>query len=877
MTTPRTSTLALVACAVLASTAAPATGQTVYTWNNTGADWSAAGSWSPAGPPPSGDYAEFNTLGTFGAAAVNNPTWASSPAAYGRLTLAPTAQLGGWTFASGGTLSQFQVRAFGPVTHTFSGPVLQDVGNGLNLEVGHGATLALGGTSTATTVNRGDLYGGTLRLDNSTTNIADRFNLIPDQFDPARFFSHGGTIDFIGHADGSTESIRVTIATGTSRINVEHTSTTAPTVLTLAALGRQLYGAVNFTNTGPAGTLGAAGSNPRVMISGQSAGFIRPWATAGSEFAFYNTTNGVRAAVSGPGGDYAQTYTTAIGTNLAPGEYGALDHDAGTPNITWTGAAGAGTGSYLRIRPGADNQSLTFALAAGNNINLGAIVLAGSRDYTITRNTSNGNTGMSLTGTGGIDHRNITVLDRNATLTLNIPIAFAAGGDVVKYGDGILDLTADMSGAGFIGGTASQTNLYVSGGVLRVNVGPNGSLPAASGQSVRFRGGVLEIAGGDLNGTAADFTRPIGTGAGTVNWNVTGERGSGGFSAFGSDATVNIGGAGAALNWNSTIGFVFEGQALLFGSVRSNATLTWVNPISLGGGLGDPHALREIRVTRGAGNLADFTRITGVITGGPNTDFVKTGNGVLELVAVNTLQGNVLVHGGTLVVAGGGSLGDPNSGRPGNVAVGRGAVLAGAGSIHLEFGKSVFVNPGGAIRGGSPVTALVSEHTGTLTVNTHVTLFSTATDNGTIQVEAHKTGPGTAAASRIVLSDFRNLSLEPGAGNRFTIELVKTAAVAALDAGQLYTLTLASVGANGNIRLNGSNLPDGVIAQSNYVLQSSAYTFDANYSLAVVTDGTGKHLRLTFTPVPEPATVLGVAVAGLGLAGFVRRKRRGRK
>jgi hypothetical protein len=46
---------------------------------------------------------------------------------------------------------------------------------------------------------------------------------------------------------------------------------------------------------------------------------------------------------------------------------------------------------------------------------------------------------------------------------------------------------------------------------------------------------------------------------------------------------------------------------------------------------------------------------------------------------------------------------------------------------------------------------------------------------------------------------------------------------------------------------------------------------DPSYALTV--DSTGKMVQLTFSPVPEPGTILGIAAAGMGLAGWVRRRR----
>ena len=87
---------------------APALGQT-FTWNNTGTDWATSTNWTPNGPPAGeGTLALFNATGTYGTGPINQPTWGSNPAFYASLSLNPTAQFTGWTFAESGTLSQLQ-------------------------------------------------------------------------------------------------------------------------------------------------------------------------------------------------------------------------------------------------------------------------------------------------------------------------------------------------------------------------------------------------------------------------------------------------------------------------------------------------------------------------------------------------------------------------------------------------------------------------------------------------------------------------------------------------------------------------------------------------------------------------------------------------
>jgi fibronectin-binding autotransporter adhesin len=232
--------------------------------------------------------------------------------------------------------------------------------------------------------------------------------------------------------------------------------------------------------------------------------------------------------------------------------------------------------------------------------------------------------------------------------------------------------------------------------------------------------------------------------------------------------------------------------------------------------------------------------------------FFKSGTGTLILTGTNTYTGTTTVSAGTLLVNGDHSV------ATGNVSVSTGATLGGIGTI----GGAVTVDAGGAIRGGAP------GGTGTLSVANNVTINSTASTNGILRVEASRTGGdgvnGTANASMISLTSGGILNLNPGTG-KFTIDLVNGATP--LLSGESYTITLATVATPGNIQLNGATAPS-TIDPSNYVLQSFAFSSFSNVSLTV----SGTNLVLTFTPVPEPATVLGLAAGVLGLGGLVRRR-----
>jgi autotransporter-associated beta strand protein len=265
-------------------------------------------------------------------------------------------------------------------------------------------------------------------------------------------------------------------------------------------------------------------------------------------------------------------------------------------------------------------------------------------------------------------------------------------------------------------------------------------------------------------------------------------------------------------------------------------------------------------VTLQGGN--DFrTRFSGVISGtGTVTVAGTASNRMVVFSGNNTYTGTTTVASGTLAIDAGGSLASGSV-----VTVNNGATLAGTGTINGR----VSLDAGGAIRGD------VAGGTGTLTIASNdakaLTINSTASASGILRVEASRTGTNAANASRIALTDPSGiLHLDSVSGGKFTIDLVN--GTNSLQLGETYTITLATVANAGNIQLNGTTAP-ATIDPSNYILQSSAF---ANFDNVALTVNGGTSLVLTFmpAPVPEPATVLGLAAAALGLAGWVGRKRR---
>jgi autotransporter-associated beta strand protein len=168
-------------------------------------------------------------------------------------------------------------------------------------------------------------------------------------------------------------------------------------------------------------------------------------------------------------------------------------------------------------------------------------------------------------------------------------------------------------------------NLYIAEGTARLTAARN----YTEGLIYLFGNGVLEI-GADLNGsTAGDFTRTSGSSPGQISF-----ASGGGFSAYGADRTVNIGGASGTFNWHQ------DGKPLIFSSPSANATLIFQNPVSLSS------RNREIRVQDGSADID--ARLTGKIFGAAAAGVNKTGAGTLELTGRQEYWGAISVVSGGL-------------------------------------------------------------------------------------------------------------------------------------------------------------------------------------------------------------------------------------
>ena len=897
----RSAFLAMCVFSVVAGRAETATAAT-YTWNNSGTNTGTSSSWSPTGTPASGDLVQFKPDGSAPGSAVSDPT-VNVNQSYSSLTIAPNQNLGGWTFSGSGTAltiggsGSTGLTTYGSATTTFNGPTLAGSSstNTIFLTVTNGSTLVLSGNSAVTgnqgnqagSVNAVNINGGTLKLDNSGTNVAARL-----QSTGNISIGGSGTLELIGNSSATTTTTLGTLTTnivgGLNTIKVTPNGNATTVKFTSVAtfslrpgtrasyafeagsgnLGDTNGAKVTFTGT-PA--LGAGG-----LLSGvdgstsQTVGFAIVRDGLGTNWATWTASTGVISVANSNSGATVTAASTASGLAGLSSTSIAQFNPAASTTIT---ASGSVVAAALRITPTGSGSSL--ALGA-NALTTSALMLDGSNNFTIT--------GTGTFGAGTT--RYIYVNNPKTTLSMS-QVVGSSTFSTVFAGPGFVDLTGITSQ-----NTLSGTSRFViAGGVVRGNNTQIGFGSSGAG-IISLSGGVLEIKNGSNgNGSSADFTRSVGVVASNVTWGggTTNEMGSGGFSAFGNNASVNLGGNASptALTWN-TGNFVGDGYALKFGSTKSDSTLRWLNPIALDSGTPGNYFVREVNVTLGTGGVADKTMFTGIISGSSSTDFLKTGTGVLELIAGNTYQGNTLIQGGTLVLGGtSASLGTTTS-TAGNVIIGKGATFAGSGTYNGTATSTtttgIYVNGGGTVRGGNPNVA--SDRYGTLTVNGSVTINSTSTDRGVLQFEASRSATNTATASLIQLTDgsLNIFNLNPGSGNKFAIDLAKTTGTTTSVAyNETYTVRLAQVGSSGAFRFNGTTFTatsgtnsDGVFTlDTDYVLTSSAFAFDSSVTkLQVTSDSSGSYLNLTFKPVPEPATVFAIAAGALGLGGLVRRRLR---
>ncbi len=454
------------------------------------------------------------------------------------------------------------------------------------------------------------------------------------------------------------------------------------------------------------------------------------------------------------------------------------------------------------------------------------------------RGTAGPNTFSSLTlGNATVNSRTITI-QNNATMILDSRFR------------------TDLADTG--GVTLNAQTVIQSGGTLEFNQ----TFTTSTGENATG----FHLVNGSITGTGSDvadarlnlqLADKVATGGanGGVNWNsivttptpaalIVNGTGNGGLRVEGLSANIfdstagNNGGFYSPARINGLTG---TGGALTFAPSTAGLVLNLAPsaPSAVKLGVGSS-AATSVAVTLGstAGDLANWGGLVVKGSSGAGT--------TVATVAVNQTFASTTVLGGTLLVGTGVTLTSP-------VAL-TGGTLGGFGNV----AGNVTVASGAAIApGASP---------GVLTVTGNVTFSS----GSTFRPELNGNTPGNAANNhdQLVLSGTGSqltlgnatltatLGYTPSNADKlFVIVQTDPAAISAGTPGTNPT-TFNGIAQNGNVTIGGFT------AQVSYVGDSGS---------AAITGGNDVVLY-NFIPVPEPATVLGFAAAGLAGAGWLRRR-----
>jgi len=597
------------------------------------------------------------------------------------------------------TTGGLNLRGGNGTTQTFSGNLTGLTGTyGIN----SGSTLKLTGTGDSTSGVIGGttiaIRGGSFVMDNSGGNTSLTAGRVSDS---AAVTFLGGTLSLIGNIAGTSETIGApTFNAGSNTISVTNNGGTGTQLTFTKSAGSWRDGTmtINFVGAGT-GTLGSSGNNPRItstgapttitgggnapvgMFANTATGATVGWATVnGTEWAGYGVANGVVALTP--------TTSPTSAANLAA--LTATSNALFAPTATVT-ASGNVTSGALKISP---NGGTTLAMGA-NNLITSAFMLAGSTDFNIT-------------GTGAFNGpatKFIHVVDANTTLSTSL-IMSGSNQPFVKAGAGFLSL--DKGSTQFTPTTSTGGGMTLVAGVLRGTTTSLGGGASSGGAltTINFRGGVLEVSGGGTFSRAIDLTGTASGGG--VSFDSGGsDRGDGGFSAIGGNATVTLvttigGSTAASLVWDNGA-FLSNGYVLTMGSTKADSRVDLTNAIGLDDGTsGTNYFAREIRVADNTGSANDVARLSGVISGSANADLLKTGAGVLELTGTNTYSGNTLIQQGTLIATNGAAIANTSA-----------VVISNTAGATFQLNSSETI---GALSGGGTTGGNVNIQGNTLTV-----------------------------------------------------------------------------------------------------------------------------------------------------------------
>ncbi len=644
--------------------------------------------------------------------------------------------------------------------------------------IGAGSVIYSGnGAATATSSIRA---GGTLTLDNSATNVANRLN------DSAGITFTGSGLTMTGNAAGSSETMGVaTFAQGITNVTVTPNAAAGASI-TFAQAQRAFGGAAFFR----ANSLGQAPGNnvgniylttpPTLAPSG-----IIPWAygadnsgststSAGGSLVTYGA-NGVRPLAVG---EYLTDFTSSTGndnvrlnavTNVAgPVTAGAVVMTSGS-SIIGNGTISLSSGVfYNNVSNVALSAALNFGsnegiLHAPNSIFFGGPFLGnggltktsdgaatfGSAESTYTGTTTVG--GGTVFFLQSVPNGGPSVFGSDTSAIVLAPGA-ATGGRLLYSGVGAANFDRDLNvrAANLIGNTVLLPRFGVS---AAQSLTMNGDISLAFPLSLAGAAGSNIIINGDVSGSGFITDSALVGGTITLNGNNTHEGGvemtGGNVWAVGSDTAFGTGQikhvqssgqstisavGGARIVPNDVVALTAFSNS--FWTIAGSNDINFTGKIifaNLGVGGVSTHTINNTALTTYSGQLS---------IGG----FIKAGNGTLVFAGNNIYNGLGTVSAGVLRVTHSNGLGTPLA----QTIVNSGAALEmtnNALSSEPVTISGTGISSGGAIRSTSGNNSL-----GPITL---AAASSVAVDAGTLTVgnvggafDLTKSGPGTLNASR---------------------------------------------------------------------------------------------------------------------------------
>jgi autotransporter-associated beta strand protein len=570
-----------------------------------------------------------------------------------------------------------------------------------------------------------------------------------------------------------------------------------------------------------AGNANALGANPQLIFSNAST-TVPATLTAAAGLTISKNVSLQAAGISNLGGTDAFTIDGTVSSNVTNAARTLRISGAGAKTITGaiSGTNGTANAITLQVSDGStvNLNSATVALrsmqlGAGATINLGASTVA-----TIDGDQAGG----GITGFFGTSAGTRTI--NGGTIAVDFEdIGANAGGNLVF--NSRLTGQADLNpGGGAVNSTVTLTNNQNT--LTRIAVRSGNLSVSQLGNNTDTMGQLGAITQLEFSANNNVRTQLIYTGSGE-----TSNRDIRLFSALSNTAPSTVSGtaAGFSLVNNGT------GVLNLTGNVNTGF---WSNT--------NPLVVNSTGAITGTLNFGmdgtGTTTLSGVISNGNATavSVTKLGTGTWTLSGANTYTGATTVSAGTLIVNGN------QSAATGAVTVATGATLGGSGTIGGATTISGIHSPG-----NSPGIQTFSNN---LTYNAGAAITWELNGN-------------SVSNSPTMIFDRVNVGGTLNFAGATTLNINELAGVSLADP---FWMT-ERVGTNGWLIFDATTITN----FNNLTLGTGSSNSVGFYSLFLDTANNDIYLNLTFTPVPEPSSLLLVTSLSAGLlAGYRRRRSR---